>query len=214
LGHAANVPLQSTLSTAARSRTIDEKPVIAVVLAAGAASRFGTTKQLARIDDKTLVQHSVELAREVCGDNTILVTGYDSAAVAAAGMAARFLLVNDRYADGIGSSISAAARATSHAADAILILLADQPLITADHLRALRQNWSGADDEIVATSFADTEGPPVLFPRATFESLTVLSGDKGARSVLHDARFKLKTVEFQEAAVDIDTPEQLQQLLD
>jgi CTP:molybdopterin cytidylyltransferase MocA len=194
--------------------TINEKWVMAVVLAAGGASRFGTTKQLARINDKTLVQHSIELAREVCGSYTILVTGHDSAAVAAAGISAQFLIVNDRYTDGIGSSISAAVRSISHAADAIVILLADQPLITADHLRAIRDAWSGADDEIVATSFADTEGPPVLLPRATFESLTLLSGDKGARSILHDPGYKLKTVEFQNAAVDIDTPEQLRQLLD
>ena len=203
-------PLQSALSANARLMTIDKKPVVAVVLAAGGASRFGSTKQLARIDGKALVQRSTELAREVCGNNTILVTGHDSAAVAAAGMAAQFLIVNDRHGDGIGSSISAAVRATSHAAEAILILLADQPLITVDHLRALCQTWSGAIDEIVATSFADTEGPPVLFPRATFECLTLLSGDTGARSVLRDPRFKLKTVEFQDAAVDIDTPDQLQ----
>ena len=56
--------------------------VFAVVLAAGDSSRFGSTKQLQTIDGISLVERAAKLARNVCGDNTILVTGHDSAAVA------------------------------------------------------------------------------------------------------------------------------------
>lgn len=184
--------------------------VFAIVLAAGSASRYGRSKQLEDFKGMSLVRHATELAHEVCGDNTILVTGHKSAAVArAAGDAARFLVVNDRYAEGMGSSIAVAAKVVSHAADGILLMLADQPLITASHLRELRDTWNGADDEIVATSFAGRMGPPVLFPRKTFPALAQLSGDHGARGVLRDARFNMKTIKFEDARVDIDTPEDL-----
>jgi len=184
--------------------------VFAIVLAAGSASRYGRSKQLEDFKGMSLVRHAAELARDVCGDNTILVTGHDSAAVTgAAGNAARFLVVNDRYAEGMGGSIAVAAKAVSHAADGILLMLADQPLITASHLRALRNYWSGADDEIVATSFAGRMGPPVLFPPGSFGHLTKLTGDKGARDVLDNARFNVKVVGFEDARVDIDTPTDL-----
>lgn len=191
-----------------RSDSTGGHSVFAVVLAAGSASRYGRNKQLEDFNGKALVRRAAELAREVCGENTILVTGHDSAAVAnAAGDAARFLVVNDRHSEGMGSSIAAAAKAVSHVADGILLMLADQPLITASHLRALCDNWSGADDEIAATSFAGTVGPPVLFPPGAFPALAKLAGDRGARRVLQDTRYTVKSVDFEDAAVDIDTPD-------
>ena len=51
-----------------------DKPVFAVVLAAGSSSRFGSTKQLAEINGTPLVQQALNLAIEVCGDKTVLVT--------------------------------------------------------------------------------------------------------------------------------------------
>ena len=187
--------------------------VFAVVLAAGCASRFGSTKQLEVFDGAALVRRAAELARETCGNNTILVAGHDSAAVAkAAGDAAPYLVINDRHTEGLGSSIAAAVKTVSHAADAILLMLADQPLITVSHLQALIKTWSGADDEIVATSFSGTMGPPVLFPRNAFPALARLSGDRGARSVLQDKSYTMKTIKFEDAAIDIDTPEDLKNI--
>jgi len=188
-------------------------PVFAVILAAGGSSRFGGVKLLETIDGVSLVARAAQLARSVCGDNVILVTGHDSAAVAgSAGDSARFLIVNDHYAEGMSGSIVAAANALAHTTGSILLILADQPLITAQHLRALLESWSGNETEIVATSFADTAGPPVLFPRGAFPALTQLTGDHGARGVLQDPRFTVRTIQFEDALVDIDTPRDLANL--
>ncbi len=183
------------------------RTVFAAVLAAGESRRFGRSKQLEDFEGEPLVHRAAGLAREVCGDRSVLVAGHESAAVIeAAGDAPRYLVVNDRYADGLGGSIALVAKTVSHVADAVLLLFADQPLITAHHLQQLIDTWSGADDEIVATAFAGTTGPPVLFPRGAFEALGELSGDKGAKIVLEDPTFKLQTVPFEDAAIDIDTP--------
>ena len=84
-------------------------------------------------------------------------------------------------------------------------MLCDQPLVTAQHLRSLLEKWSGDEREIVATAFADTIGPPVLFSRGVFADLLELKGDRGARALLEDSRFNLLSVRFDDAAVDIDT---------
>ena len=146
--------------------------VFAVVLAAGTASRFGRTKQLEVLEGKTLVGRAMSVARSVCGIRSVLVVGHDSGPVVDAAGELGYVVVNDHYEDGIGGSIAAAVRAVSHVADAILLTLADQPLVTAAHLESLIEAWSGDDDEIVATSFADALGPPVLFPPGAFGTLS------------------------------------------
>ena len=195
--------------------TIEKPTVFAAVLAAGESRRFGRSKMLESLQHETLVRRAANLAREVCGDCSILVAGHESAAVtSAAGDAPQFVIVNDHYEEGIGGSIALAAKAVSHVADALLLLLADQPLVTAQHLRALMSHWQGADDEIVATAFAETMGPPVLFPRGAFDALGELTGDQGAKSLLQSSRFDVRTIPFEDAAIDIDTPADLKKLHD
>lgn len=140
----------------------------------------------------------------------LTVIGHDRVPVLRAlGSDAGFVVVNDKHEQGLGSSIARAARACRRDADALLLLLADQPLITADHLQALIDNWSGSAEEIVATAFDGIAGPPVLFPSGTFDELCALTGDEGARSLFRNDCFRLKTVPFEPAAVDVDTPADL-----
>ncbi len=180
--------------------------VFAVLLAAGESRRFGATKQLATVSGEALVHRAARRAAEACGDLSALVAGHEAAdVIAAAGSHCRFLLVNERYREGLGTTVSLAARALAPVADALLIVLADQPLVPAAHLRALIDTWSGDDDEIVASGFGSSNGPPLLLPRNTFEDLKALSGDQGARDLLDDSRFRLTVVQFEAAAVDVDT---------
>ena len=187
--------------------------LFAIVLAAGRSSRFGSTKQAATLDGTPLVRRAIDTAASVCGDRVITVIGHDAATVCQAmDSDSGFIIVNEAYEEGLGSSMAAAARACGAYADALLLLLADQALVTAKHLQTLIDAWSGTDDEIVATAYDDTLGPPVLLPRATFSDLCALSGDRGAHALLSDDRFQLKTVHFEAAAVDIDTPDDLARL--
>lgn len=190
-----------------------QRNVFAVVLAAGSSSRFGSTKQAVTLNDVSLVQRALETASRACNGRVVTVIGHDYSSVLAAMNAdSGFVIVNEDYQQGLGSSIAAAARACRIGADALLLLLADQALVTSDHLFALLDNWSGSDSEIVASAYDDTQGPPVLLPRATFDDLCQLSGDTGARALFRDDRFQLKTVRFEAAAIDIDTPADLDAL--
>jgi CTP:molybdopterin cytidylyltransferase MocA len=187
--------------------------IFALVLAAGCASRFGATKQLSNVDSLPLVRRATDAAVAVCGNQVVLVVGHDWQAVAEAGQpAGGFLVCNDRYSDGLGSSIAQGVRALRHVAGGVLVMLADQPLVTAEHLRHLMTAWSGAADEIVATAFGGSSGPPALFGRDCFEELASLTGDSGGKHLLSDARFQTRTIDFEAAAVDIDTPEDLRQI--
>lgn len=188
----------------------DANAVYALVLAAGSATRFGSTKQTARYDGIPLVRRAVAIANEVCGDRSVLITGHNRSAVAKACEPLRGReVVNERYADGLGTSIGCGVDAVRDAASAVLILLADQPLITVDHVQQLIDTWSGDPNEIVGTSFSGTQGPPVLFGAACFDALCDLRGDTGAKALFDDQRFALKAIPFEPAAMDIDTPDDL-----
>jgi molybdenum cofactor cytidylyltransferase len=189
------------------------RKIFGIVLAAGCASRFGSTKQLAEIDGAPLVKKAYDVAAQTFGGNTALVTGHEWSAVRdACQLSQGFLLFNSDYADGIGTSIAQAVRAVQHTADAVVILLADQVLVTTQHIRDLLASWDGSRHQIVATKYAGTVGAPTLFPAGCFADLGALAGDSGGRQLLHDKRFQLKTVVFEAAVADIDTPEDLKQI--
>ena len=181
------------------------KSVFAVVLAAGQSSRFGKTKQLEKYQGIPLVSRSVRLGEAVCGSNTVLVAGNDWRRVTdICAPLAGFFVVNPRFADGLASSIECGIRSVAEVADAVMLLLADQPLITSAHLQVLLDTWQSSRESIVASAYAGTTGPPVIFPRRDFADLMRLSGDRGARSMLDANRERVKVIVFEPAALDID----------
>lgn len=187
--------------------------VTAVVLAAGSASRFGSTKQLSEFAGAPLVSRALQTARDSGVLATTLVVGHDWQRVCdTLPPCDGFLVRNENFANGIGTSLALAVRATRHATDAILVLLADQPLITSRHLDNLIATWSGVDNEIIASTFAGVSGPPALFASGCFDDLAELDGDSGARSLLQNPRFEVIEVKFADAATDIDVPADLSRL--
>lgn len=189
------------------------RQLFAIVLAAGAASRFGASKQLAEYGGEPLVRRTVRLAEAICGANSLLVTGSDGQNVlSAAAPLAGFLVHNEAFAAGMSGSIACGIRAVAEIADAVLILLADQPLITEDHLLDLRCAWSEEPQRIVATAYAEIVGAPAVLPRRVFGELLSLEGDQGARAVIMHHRRTVVTIPFEPGAVDIDTPADLARL--
>ena len=152
----------------------------------------------------------MSLAEDSCGTRTVLVVGHDwEKVLAACGPLQGFFVRNDDYASGIASSIARGVSAIAHCADAVLLLLADQPLITTEHLRSMIEEWLRSPDRIVISEYAGVQGPPVVFPAACFDDLCKLRGDQGARSLVDSGKYEVKGLRFDAAAVDVDTPEDL-----
>jgi molybdenum cofactor cytidylyltransferase len=92
----------------------------------------------------------------------------------------------------------------------VLLLTCDQPLLEARHLRALLQAPSPGG--ITAALYNDRPGVPAVFDREHFPALAQVNGDKGARTLLR--RGTATTIAMPQAALDIDTPEDLRRLAD
>ena len=190
------------------------QPVVcACVLAAGTSTRFGETKLVQDLHGKPLVQHALLASQGACEGRVTLVVGHDEAAVIAATSGhSDNVIVNHDHQQGIGTSISAGVGECRDGADAILIVLADQPLVTSAHLSELIDHWSGADDEIIASTFDGVVGPPILFPKKAFDALCELNGDTGAKKILSNNEFHVRSIDFPPAGMDVDTPDDLRKL--
>ncbi|MEX0707407.1 MAG: nucleotidyltransferase family protein [Woeseia sp.] len=198
---------------AARATPSREPRLFAIVLAAGLSQRFGAVKQLAKYRGQPLAAHTLRIAESLCSNRTVLVTGHHGAAVhRACAPIAGFRVHNSDYRQGLASSIAHGVAALRHAADGVLLLLADQPLIDQQHLTRLAERWSAAPERVVATAYAGKSGVPVIFPRRLFDELCELTGDTGAQPLLQRCGGDVLTVHCEAAATDIDRPEDLTEL--
>ena len=170
----------------------------AVVLAAGFSRRFGSAKQLFELDGEPLVQRAARIAAEVAA--AIVVIPHGAPAIRDALRALDIVIVENAEADeGIASSIRAGLAAT---AGDVLLLVCDQPGITAEHLRALAS--TGAS--MAASGYGDgTFGVPAFFGSEWRGELMSLHGDIGARIALSAHRDRLAIVPLARAE-DWDVP--------
>ena len=184
-----------------------EPRIVGVLLAAGAARRFGCPKQLAVVDGVTLVRRSAQAVLDA-GLPLLVVTGAHAEAVLETLQGLPFEHChNGDWAQGMGRSIGAAFEnllPRTHV-EAALIALCDQPRIGADALRRLLAAHQRMPDGIT--------GPPCIFARRDFASLARLDGSVGARALIEAQADRLQRVNLPEAALDIDTPEQYRTLV-
>ena len=185
------------------------KPIIhAYILAAGQSSRFGKTKLTQIFRGLPLVQHSILAAKDACIDKVTLVVGHDAnSVIRASGDLADTIISNSNFKKGLGSSISTAVSASKETADAILIILGDQPIVSSLDLTIIVDTWSGSSNEIVASSYDGIESPPILFPKRAYQYLENLCEDFGAKDIIKNNKFNLKKIKIPSAKYDIDTPQ-------
>lgn len=189
---------------------MSEPAIHVLVLAAGAASRFGSPKQLARIGDRPLLPLCIGRAVQVAGHAVTAVLGAHAAELTPAlRHSSAGIVVNRHWREGIASSIRAGLAQVPGSADGVLILLADQPDVTHQDLARLVGAWRAQPHCLTAASYSGTVGAPAVFPRWCFQDLMQLQGDRGARSVLLRHLDRLIRVTMPSAAIDIDRPEDL-----
>jgi molybdenum cofactor cytidylyltransferase len=185
-------------------------PSAGLILAAGAATRMGQLKQLLPYRGATLVEHAVKQALAAELDPLIVVIGAQAPLLRSALAAQPVTIVeNTNWASGMGSSIAAGVQflAALHSQSAALaILLADQPRVEAGHLHGMQALLDKSRADIIAAEYAGTLGVPAFFQASLFPTLAALDPAAGARSILHDARWRVEPFSLPEAAFDIDTP--------
>jgi molybdenum cofactor cytidylyltransferase len=188
----------------------------AIVLAAGASTRLGQPKQLLRVDGETLLRRTVRLAIEAGCIPVFVVLGSEATTLTQQleDLAAT-AVINDRWQTGLASSLRAGlqlALKTSPQPANVMVLVCDQPRLDVSVLRDLVATHALQNSTITASRYLDAIGVPAIFSSGHFHELLQLSGDQGARPILHQHRETVAAVDFPGGGLDIDTPEDLTQL--
>jgi CTP:molybdopterin cytidylyltransferase MocA len=177
--------------------------VAGVLLAAGEGSRFGQPKALVELDGQTLAERGVNLLRAGGADPILVVTG-----AAQVKLDQVHTIYNEQWRTGMGSSLRVALRALTEAGrsardlpaitlpshvGAVVVALADQPLVGADAVARLIAAYRGGASVAVAGYDGKPRNPVLLAREHWPEVIATAAGDQGARAFLR-ARADLVTL--------------------
>lgn len=175
----------------------------AVIVAAGASTRFGSPKQLAQLNGESLLERAVRIARQAGCSPVVVVLGASAELIRSRCVLEDVrVVVNEDWAAGMGGSIACGVRALSDV-DGCVVMTCDMPAVTAEHLRLLM-----VSGETTASAYAGRIGVPAYFPASRFAELMELHGDAGARELLRS----VGSVELAGGERDVDTLVDLAQM--
>ncbi len=190
-----------------------------IILAAGASRRLGEPKQLLRdTTGYSLLRRVVEDAvAGGCAPVYVVVGAHDAAIRAILEGTAARLVVNAAWEEGMSSSIRAGIAAvrsdvahdeaaTAGTIDGVLLMPCDQPAISAQHIRSLRAGFQDAlldGPSRIVSRYQGVLGTPAIWPVHDFDALSALSGDRGARTLLHGNE---RAIDLVDGALDLETP--------
>jgi molybdenum cofactor cytidylyltransferase len=188
----------------------------AIILAAGQASRMGTLKQLLVFDGHTLLERAIKVARECQFSPILVVVGAHAEQVQSAIAKHPVVVVsNSQWQSGMGSSITSAMRHLQQLetdSAGVMILLSDQPLVSAQDLSQMKRTLFAGSAPIVAAEYGGSPGVPAAFKRQMFGRLASLSPEAGAKRLLESTEWSVVRYPLPTAAVDIDTPDDFARL--
>jgi molybdenum cofactor cytidylyltransferase len=202
---------------ASRPQPREERParrkIAALILAAGRSRRMGgPNKLLATVGGKPLVRIAAEAALASAVSSVVVVTGHDAPAVEAALAGLPVAFVDNRhYAEGMSTSVRAGVGALPADVEAVVVMLADMPAVSAEAVNRLISAFRPEDGaEIVVPIYHGRRGNPVLWPARFFPALKAVEGDVGGRSLIAANPRSVVEIELDAGVTrDVDTPKDL-----
>ncbi len=184
-----------------------------IVLAAGISKRLGRPKALIEIDGETLVHRAVRMGLATDPSDCMVVSaiGGDAIVASVADLDCRVVPCVEA-ARGISASLQCGIRFLRAHCAAALIILVDQPALSAPHLCALRDAWRHHPERAAASGYASIIGVPAMLPRDWFEQLIGSNGDQGARDLLRSRLSEVSVISAPQLVQDIDTQADLEWL--
>lgn len=183
----------------------------AIVLAAGASSRFGQPKALAMLAGRPVLQYVLDAVAGVGVAEVVVVLGADGDQIERnLRWRSERPVRNPNPQEGLSSSLRVGLDSLSPSCDAALILLGDQPLVRVDVMERLMAGFLSAARPIVLPRYLEGGGAnPLLIHRAAWPLAGEARGDRGLGPVLRGHPELLVQVDVQGSNPDIDTPEEL-----
>lgn len=189
--------------------------ISAIILAAGESERMDKCKQLLKICGKNMVEKVVETVKDSQVDETIVVLGHKADQVLEKLPEEDLKIVfNPDYQNGMSTSLKAGIRGLGEETEAVLIVLADQPLVEPEVINRMIKEYEDSDDLILAPVYEGERGNPVLLDISLKDEMMGIEGDIGARNILKNREKDFRKVEVETPSVvmDVDTREDVEKI--
>ena len=189
------------------------KKIAIIILAAGSSSRMKSIKQLEKINDKTLLEITLEKANQLQKNNIFCVLGANAELIKAniSSENVRFIF-NKNFTCGLSSSIVSAIdffNKENLFFDGFFILLADQPKIKTNYLQDIIDLFNKNSENIIASNYGNNLGVPAIIPEKFTEELLNIKGDKGAKEFINSNKKIIIVPKSNTNFFDVDTQEDL-----
>ena len=184
-------------------------PVSAILLAAGRSSRMGKLKQLMPLGESTILEQTLDnlLGSKVA--EVIVVLGHKAEEVTRrlSGRPIK-VVVNPLYRKGMGISIAAGLKFVDSQAQAVMLVLGDQPYVDSATIDRLIDAFGSNKKGIAIPTYKKQRGHPLIFARKYQTQLSKLSGDIGGREIIKQNPEDVLEVpvKCEGIIIDIDTP--------
>ena len=192
------------------------KFVSGLILAAGSSRRLGQPKQLLPYQGTILLDWALAQAEAAQGlDEVIVVLGQAADEIRPRLQTTRAkVLISSTFTEGCSGSYKTGIGALDPQADAVMVLLGDQPGVDTAIINQVAEDWRAQGGSIALTSYRGHHGHPMVFAGALFERLLQLQGDKAAWKILDAHPEWVRHVELDCAfPEDVDTWQDYEALL-
>jgi len=188
--------------------------VSAILLAAGESKRMGEPKLLLPFGNSTVLEQAIDnLLNSRVGE--IIVVAGDRAQEPIGNRPVK-VAINPAYREGMSTSIVTGLNLIDDSTRAVMLALADQPLVDSQTINKLIEAFISHDKGIVIPAYKGRRGHPVIFSTKYKEELLGLVGDIGGRQIIeeHPEDVLELAVDSQGINVDIDTKDDYHSLVD
>lgn len=190
--------------------------ISAIILAAGESKRMGQPKQLLPFRGSTLLGQIVENLLQSQAAETIVVLGSQAEKIIPqiAGEPVK-IVVNQGFEQGMSSSIKCGLSHISEAADGVMIVLGDQPLIEKETIDLLIERHRQSERGIILPVYKGIRGHPVIFKMKYKDELMRLTGDIGGKQIVerHPSDVLEVEVDYESVVISIDAESDYQSLV-
>ena len=195
------------------------KPTAGIILAAGAATRFGQPKQLLRLKDKYLIEWVLDAAINSRLGRIVLVLGHAHQKILQAlGKKVQHsklhVEVNPNYKKGQSDSLRVGLATVKNDFPAVIFLLGDQPMLDSATINTLLEKFWSADKNICIPTCRGVRKTPAIFSRRFYSQLMDIKGDIGARQLIDANPNQVLPIEIDDPLCffDIDTEQDFAKL--
>lgn len=189
-------------------------PVAGILLAAGTSSRMGSNKLLFELGGESVLRGAARRALAGGLAPLLVVLGHqeEKARAELDGLPCQ-IVINPLYEEGINSSVQTGVAALPTEAQAVVVMLADMPFVTAEMIACLITRYRSTEAPLVISDYEGVNAPPMLYDRSLFEELLTMTGEGCGRQVVKRHRHEAEVLPWPAAALsDLDVPEDYERL--